>query len=231
VCFFWGGGGDAQLARVKFTHPQKSQQKNPATALILYIKKKAAIASKVTSRCDNRVASSALKRNETVTSSTPESQAMCVPDLDEVSGANYHTQAHLRSSVTAATAAAGDIVLEPFTLEFEGFTYSSQIAYRANSAPAPVILVFPNYAGLKQFGVDQAVFLAKLGYVGLAVGLYKYPIAERNPSTDSTREERKMHFVNAFNEMNNLLRRPGGILSQVYGNLSYQSKGAPSCTS
>lgn len=36
-----------------------------------------------------------------------------------------------------------------------------------------MILVHHNYAGLNQFDVDQACFLAKSGYVGLAVDLYK----------------------------------------------------------
>ena len=60
--------------------------------------------------------------------------------------------------------------------------------------------------GLKQFDIDQAVFLAKLGYVGLACDLYKYPIAERNPDKTSSRDERVSHFANAFSEMNGLLK-------------------------
>jgi hypothetical protein len=46
-------------------------------------------------------------------------------------------------------------------------------------------MVLPNYAGMKQFDKDQAVFLAKLGYVGLAVELFHetedYKYADRNP--------------------------------------------------
>jgi dienelactone hydrolase len=133
---------------------------------------------------------------------------MCVPDLDDEPATVYRTQPHLHAFQTAAGAAAGDIVVESFTLEFQGFSYSSQIAYQAHAAPAPVILVFPNYAGLKQFDVDQAIFLAKLGYVGLAVDLYKYPIVERNPSKGCTKDERMMHFKKAFSEMNGLLKQP-----------------------
>ena len=48
-----------------------------------------------------------------------------------------------------------------------------------------MVLVFSNYAGLKQFDKDQAMFLAKLGYVGLAVDLFKetpeYMYEDRNP--------------------------------------------------
>ena len=61
---------------------------------------------------------------------------------------------------------------------------------------------------MKQFDLDQAVFLAKLGYSALAVDLYRYPFEERNPAKDSSREERKQHFSNAFAEMNGLLRKP-----------------------
>jgi dienelactone hydrolase len=45
------------------------------------------------------------------------------------------------------------------------YTYKSWIAYKRNAAPKPVIMVFPNYAGLKDFDKDQAMFLAKLGWV------------------------------------------------------------------
>ena len=51
--------------------------------------------------------------------------------------------------------------------------------------PRPVVLVLPNYAGMKQFDKDQAVFLAKLGYIGLAVEVFHetedYKYADRNP--------------------------------------------------
>lgn len=79
-------------------------------------------------------------------------------------------------------------VLEELAVTFEGYTYKSWIAYKRNALPAPVILCFPNYAGLKQFDKDQAMFMAKLGYVGVAVDLYKevpgYMYADRNPVVD-----------------------------------------------
>lgn len=39
--------------------------------------------------------------------------------------------------------------------------------------PSPVVIVHHNYAGLKTFDVAQASFLARCGYVGLAVDLYE----------------------------------------------------------
>lgn len=104
-----------------------------------------------------------------------------------------------------------------------GYEYEGWIAFDPSAPPRPVVLVFPNYAGLKQFDIDQAVcvkksnflqnpfcclqfillhplilwslsigvvnntcrYLAKCGYVGVAVDLYKstdaYPRTLRNP--------------------------------------------------
>jgi hypothetical protein len=39
-----------------------------------------------------------------------------------------------------------------FPVEFEGFKYEGQIAYTRGAEKRPLILVFPNYAGMKQFG-------------------------------------------------------------------------------
>lgn len=86
--------------------------------------------------------------------------------------------------------------------------------------PRPCVLVFPNYAGLKQFDTDQALFLARVGYVGVAVDLYRsteeYPRSNRNPlppiSERRTRAQRRTHpllqkhFMGATNAANSLLR-------------------------
>jgi dienelactone hydrolase len=81
-----------------------------------------------------------------------------------------------------------EYVMEQLPVTFNGYTYKSWIAYKRGAKPAPVILVFPNYAGLKQFDKDQAMFLAKLGYVGVAVDLYEetaeYMYKDRNPVVD-----------------------------------------------
>lgn len=38
-----------------------------------------------------------------------------------------------------------------------GYEYEGWIAFDPSAPPRPVVLVFPNYAGLKQFDIDQAV--------------------------------------------------------------------------
>eukprot|EP00747_Dinoflagellata_sp_TGD_P186638 gnl/TRDRNA2_/TRDRNA2_43767_c0_seq1.p1 gnl/TRDRNA2_/TRDRNA2_43767_c0~~gnl/TRDRNA2_/TRDRNA2_43767_c0_seq1.p1 ORF type:complete len:443 (-),score=59.13 gnl/TRDRNA2_/TRDRNA2_43767_c0_seq1:167-1495(-) len=129
----------------------------------------------------------------------------------------YVTPAHLRPS-PAETAVDGDLVVEEFPLDFDGYTYRySRLAYVKGRRPAPVVLVHHNYAGLKQFDVDVACFLAKSGYVGLAVDLYKehpdYMYADRNvtleadaiPNGEATL---KKHFQNAFKCMNTLYVAP-----------------------
>jgi len=128
---------------------------------------------------------------------------MCIPDEDEVPTTPYRSQSHL---VAANASAESDVIIEPFPVEFNGFTYTGQIAYKRGAEKKPLILIFPNYAGLKQFDIDQAVFMAKLGYVGLACDLYMYPIEERNPGPDSSKQERGAHFASAFSEMNGLLK-------------------------
>mmetsp|Transcript_42889 Transcript_42889/g.79998 ORF Transcript_42889/g.79998 Transcript_42889/m.79998 type:complete len:406 (+) Transcript_42889:42-1259(+) len=92
---------------------------------------------------------------------------------DQPSGSTYQTQACFKP-VKKAEAKPGDLVVEEFPITFDGYTYShGRIAWIMGREPAPVILVHHNYAGLKQFDIDQASYLAKVGYVGLAVDLYK----------------------------------------------------------
>ena len=47
------------------------------------------------------------------------------------------------------------------------------VAYIKGRPPSPVVIVHHNYAGLKQFDVDQAAFLARCGFVGVAVDTYR----------------------------------------------------------
>ena len=46
------------------------------------------------------------------------------------------------------------------------------VAPSAGDGPRPLILVVHNYQGLKGFDVDVAEYLARVGYVGLAVDMY-----------------------------------------------------------
>lgn len=109
---------------------------------------------------------------------------MCGPD-HEPPTKNYTTHESIKTMLDG-----GEYVLEVFPVSFKTsdgkpYTFKSYIAYRKDSAPKPVVMVLPNYAGLKDFDKDQALFLAKLGYVGLAVDLYPevegYMYADRNP--------------------------------------------------
>lgn len=107
----------------------------------------------------------------------------------------------------------GDLVVEEFPLTHEGKIYPhSRIAYIKGRSPTPVVLVHHNYAGLKQFDIDQACFLARVGYVGLAVDLYQekptYMYADRNPTQEDGQEKKTAHFHGAFDFMNALLWAP-----------------------
>jgi len=143
---------------------------------------------------------------------------MCGPDA-ELPEKPYRTPSCLRP---VATASAGEgLVVENFPITFEGYTYAhGRIAYCKGRPPAPVVLVHPNYAGLKQFDVDQACFLAKVGYVGLALDLYKvtpeYTFEDRGLLKNDLRGLPKdqiqtrvaKHFQAAFVAMNDLLLNP-----------------------
>jgi hypothetical protein len=86
---------------------------------------------------------------------------MCGPDDFELPKVPYRTPAYL----LAGAGGDGDYVLEQFPITYGGYTYKSWIAYKQGAPPKPVVLIFPNYSGLKQFDKDQAMFMAKLGYV------------------------------------------------------------------
>jgi dienelactone hydrolase len=105
----------------------------------------------------------------------------------------YRTQ---RSLIPSAVAAEGELVVERFPISYEGYTYyHAHIAYLKGGKPKPVVLIHPNYAGVKQFDIDQAAFLAKCGYVGFALDLYKetedYTYEDRNPAPGGVLEGTK----------------------------------------
>ncbi|CAK9032663.1 unnamed protein product [Durusdinium trenchii] len=103
--------------------------------------------------------------------SFPASSAMC--GGDKIRKAPYVTPQSLKA-VPKEKAKPGDLVVEEFPITFGGYTYPhGRIAYISGRGPRPVVLVHHNYAGLKQFDVDQACFIARAGYVGLAVDLYQ----------------------------------------------------------
>ena len=102
---------------------------------------------------------------------------MCNPDDHEANddGKEYVSQPTLQPGVhtlpllqtvgaagSSSSGIAGRLIIESFPLTFEGYTYKhGHIAYVEGRPPAPVIQVQHNYAGLKQFDIDQAAFLAR----------------------------------------------------------------------
>lgn len=70
------------------------------------------------------------------------------------------------------------------------------VAPPAPMGPRPLVLVVHNYQGLKQFDIDVAEYLARLGYVGLAADLYgnTVPADQREFPTDPAK-------VNAFQKL------------------------------
>mmetsp|Transcript_31430 Transcript_31430/g.73716 ORF Transcript_31430/g.73716 Transcript_31430/m.73716 type:complete len:412 (-) Transcript_31430:36-1271(-) len=157
---------------------------------------------------------------------------MCNPEEDGDDGNSYETQPFFIPKVLKAS---GTLVIERLPLFFEGYTYAyGHIAYIHGRPPAPVILVHPNYAGLKQFDIDQAAFLARAGYVGVAVDLYReremvgvsdesleYLFEDRDPKRDLTffgqssgymserqKEKVKRHSAGSFAAMTGLLKTP-----------------------
>jgi len=58
------------------------------------------------------------------------------------------------------------------TYESAGVTFISTMAWDDSLGPRPAVLVAPTWAGCTDFERDQALRLAGLGYVGLAVDMY-----------------------------------------------------------
>ena len=85
---------------------------------------------------------------------------MCLADEDSAPRTPYKTALGLRPAPTAAAStgtssagarANGLLVGERIPFRFEGVLYrNSRIAYVTGREPRPLILVHPNYAGLKQ---------------------------------------------------------------------------------
>jgi len=82
---------------------------------------------------------------------------------------------------------APDLRREKISVNFRGAEYLGHIVAPAESAgPRPLVLVIHNYQGLKYFDVDVAEYLARLGYVGLAIDMYGelVPADQRTWPTD-----------------------------------------------
>lgn len=68
---------------------------------------------------------------------------------------------------------APDLQRAEVTFSFQDNNYLGHlVAPPAELGPRPLVLVVHNYQGLKFFDVDVAEYLARVGYVGLAVDMY-----------------------------------------------------------
>ena len=79
-------------------------------------------------------------------------------------------------------AAMTELIRADIGFSFRGNEYLGHlVAPPAGTGPRPLVLVIHNYQGLKFFEVDVAEYLARVGYVGLAIDLYgnTVPAAER----------------------------------------------------
>ena len=68
---------------------------------------------------------------------------------------------------------AADLRKAEIGFTFRGNDYVGHlVAPSESTGPRPLVLVIHNYQGLKFFDVDVAEYLARVGYVGLAIDLY-----------------------------------------------------------
>ena len=87
---------------------------------------------------------------------------------------------------------APDLRRDEIGFAFRGSEYLGHIVAPAESAgPRPLVLVIHNYQGMKYFDIDVAEYLARLGYVGLAIDMYGelVPADQRTWPTDMSRIE------------------------------------------
>jgi dienelactone hydrolase len=88
--------------------------------------------------------------------------------------------------------AAPDLRRDDIHIECAGETYLGHLVAPPESDGArPLVMVIHNYQGLKFFDVDVAEYLARVGYVGLAIDMYgdRVPPPDRVFPTDPSRIE------------------------------------------
>eukprot|EP00928_Gymnodinium_smaydae_P073077 TRINITY_DN56330_c0_g1_i1.p1 TRINITY_DN56330_c0_g1~~TRINITY_DN56330_c0_g1_i1.p1 ORF type:complete len:338 (-),score=47.60 TRINITY_DN56330_c0_g1_i1:48-1028(-) len=71
---------------------------------------------------------------------------------------------------------------EDVKVSFKGREYSGRLVSEAGAPPRPLVVVIHNFQGLKLFEERVAEFMARVGYVGLAIDLYGDAVPpERRP--------------------------------------------------
>lgn len=97
---------------------------------------------------------------------------------------------------------APDLQRQTLHLHFQGKDYTGYlVAPPAGSGPRPLVLEIHNYAGLKFFDVHQAEYLARLGYVGLAIDVYGDLIAPEDRLWSTDPEGLQRHLKKSFSAM------------------------------
>ena len=87
-------------------------------------------------------------------------------------------------------------------LSFRGKDYLGYlVAPPASVGPRPLVLEIHNYAGLKFFDVHQAEYLARLGYVGLAIDVYGDMISPQDRLWSTDQAQLKTHLNKSFSAM------------------------------
>ena len=100
---------------------------------------------------------------------------------------------------------APDLQRAEVQLHFRGKKYLGHlVAPAASAGPRPLVLEIHNYAGLKFFDVHQAEYLARLGYVGLAIDVYGDMIQPDERLWSEDPAKLKNHLNKAFSAMMSL---------------------------
>ena len=114
--------------------------------------------------------------------------------------------------------AAPDLRRATISFNFRGHSYSGEmVAPPAATGPRPLVLVIHNYQGLKFFDVDVAEYLARVGYVGLAIDTYgdRVPAGQRtwpdNPAEIEAFQKRCFEGMVAMDHDHELFR---GLLAE-----------------
>lgn len=105
--------------------------------------------------------------------------------------------------------AAPDLQRAEIAFHFRGYDYVGQlVAPPAAAGPRPLVMVIHNYQGLKFFDVDVAEYMARLGYVGVAVDLYGGRVPDELRLCPAEPEALKAHLHSCFSAMVDLDHDP-----------------------
>lgn len=97
---------------------------------------------------------------------------------------------------------APDLQRAEVGLNFRGKDYLGyMVAPAIDVGPRPLVLVIHNYQGLKYFDIDVAEYMARLGYVGLAIDVYGDMISPQERLWPTNPEELPNHLTKSFEAM------------------------------